>query len=218
MKQKIYNLFRKLNLDNPLEFARKLLAPLCKEKLNQHIISCNDCKTAKNCKKNLPKGNPDANILIIDDNATDDNEINEYTLNLLNIAGLTLKDVFIINSVSCVLKRELNSETIIRLPNRQESKNCKYFVDFAIDFVKPRYIIILGATGHDQFKSKEYFLNVSGCNREPIKGIPTAVTYSSKDIYNMLEYEDEDKINDFANEIVDTFKNAKEYIDSLERR
>lgn len=218
MRNKIYNMFRKLNLDNPLEFARKLLAPLCKNKLDEHILACKDCKTAKDCKRILPKGNPDANILIIDDNATDDEEINGYTLSLLETSGLTLNDVFIINSVSCVLKRDFNSESIIRLPNRQESKNCKYFVDYAIEFVKPRYIIVLGATGHDQFKSNEYFLNISGCNREPIKGIPTAVTYSSKDIFSMLEYEEEEKINDAANEIVTTFTTAKEYIDSLERR
>ena len=31
------------NSDNPLESARKLLAPACMNKLNQYIIDCNDC-------------------------------------------------------------------------------------------------------------------------------------------------------------------------------
>ena len=58
------------NSDNPLESARKLLAPACMNKLNQYIIDCNDCKTCTNSKRVLARGNPDANILIIAGNAT----------------------------------------------------------------------------------------------------------------------------------------------------
>ena len=48
IEKKIYKLFKNLNLDNPLDFARKIVAPLCKEKLNEHISACKDCNTCSN--------------------------------------------------------------------------------------------------------------------------------------------------------------------------
>ena len=102
IRQKIFNIFKKLNLDNPLEFARRILAPLCKDKLSEHITNCKECRTCKNCDKKLPWGNPDANILIINDNATDNEEINDYIK--------CVNDYYKITKVE-KLKLELNTET-----------------------------------------------------------------------------------------------------------
>lgn len=217
IKQKIFNIFKKLNLDNPLEFARKILAPLCKDKLDEHISACKECRTCKNYNKSLPMGNPDANILIISDNATDNEEVNDYTMNILETAGLSLKDVFIMNSVSCILKKDFNGESMIRLPNRQEVKNCKYFVDYAIDFVKPRIIVLMGATGLAMYNSKLKLDEVKGQFIE-INGIKTIVTYSAKDLFSMLEYYSEDEVYAMAEQVAADVANAKTYIDNLERR
>lgn len=217
MKKKIFNIFKKLNLDNPLEFARKILAPLCKDKLDEHITACTECRTCKNNNKNLPVGNPDANILIISDNATDNEEVNDYTMNILETAGLSLKDVFIINSVSCILKKEFNGESMIRLPNRQEVKNCKYFVDYAIDFVKPRVIVLMGATGLAMYDNKLKLDEVKGQFIE-VNGIKTIVTYSAKDLFSMLEYYSEEEVYAMAEQVASDVASAKTYIDNLERR
>lgn len=217
IKQKIFNIFKRLDLDNPLEFVRKILAPLCKEKLEEHIIACEDCKTCKNCNKKLPMGNPDANILIINDNATDNEEVNDYTMNILETAGLDLKDVYMINSVSCILKREFNNESIIRLPNRQELKNCKYFVDYAIDFVKPRVIILMGATSLSMYRNDLTLEEIKGQYIE-VNGVKAIVTHSAKDLFSMLEYYSEDEVYSIAEKVAEDVANAKAYLNNLERR
>ena len=55
IRQKIFNIFKKLNLDNPLEFARRILTPLCKDKLSEHIVNCKECRTCNKCDKKLSR-------------------------------------------------------------------------------------------------------------------------------------------------------------------
>lgn len=217
IEKKIYKLFKNLNLDNPLDFARKIVAPLCKEKLNEHISACKDCNTCSNCEKKLPTGNPNANILIINDNATDNEEINSYTSNILETAGIDMKDVYMINSVSCILKRDFNGESIVRLPNRKEIKNCKYFVDYAIDFVKPRVIILMGATSLSMYRSDITLEEIKGQYID-INGIKAMVTYSAKDLFSMLEYYPEDEVYKTAEQVAEDVANTLTYLNSLERR
>lgn len=210
-------MFKKLNLDNPLEFARRILAPLCNEKLKEHITVCSECRTCNGCDKKIPMGNPDANILIINDNATDNEEVNDYTMNILETAGIDLKDIYLINSVSCILKRDFNGESIIRLPNRKELKNCKYFVDYAIDFVKPRVIILMGATSLSMYRSDLTLEEIKGQYIE-VNGIKTMVTYSAKDLFSMLEYYSEEEVYKTAEQVAEDVANAKAYLNNLERR
>lgn len=217
IKKKIYNIFKKLDLDNPLEFARTILAPLCKEKLNYNIANCKDCKTCCDFKRKEAIGNPNANILIIDDNATDDKAIDDYTMNIIEAAGLSLKDVFIVNSISCILKRTFHGEEIIRNATHKESKNCKYFVDHAIDFVKPRVIIIMGASGLAMYNKDVTLEQVVGSYIE-VKGIKTMVTYSAKGLFTMLENMEEDEVNDIAENVLTHVASAAHYVDNLERR
>ena len=218
IKKKLLNIISKLNLDNPLEFIRELIAPLCKEKLNELIINCNDCTTCKNCEKKIAKVNPNANYLIINDNATDDDAIEEYLYDILKAADIPLDDVFIINSINCVLKKTFGDETIIRLPNRTEATNCKYFVDYALKFVNPRVIICMGATSLSMYRNditiedtKGQFININGYK--------TLVTNYDKDIFMLSDtnYYTEDEIIEIANNVVSDVNKAKQYIDSISR-
>lgn len=214
---KMFKEIKKMNLDNPLEFTRQLVAPLCKDKLNEHILNCTDCNTCKNCEKKIVKGNPNANYLIINDNATDDDNVDEYLNSILEAADIPLDDVFIINSISCVLKRKFNDETIIRLPNRQEMTNCKYFVEYALDFVKPRIIICMGTTSLAMFNKDLSIENTSG-QFININGYKAIVTRSAKDIFTMTEMYSEQEVQDYIDEIVQDVIKAKDYIDLLRRK
>ena len=215
MDKKILNLIRQLNLDNPLEYTRNLVAPLCMDKLNDYILECNDCKTCKNCEKKIAIGNPNANYLIINDNATDNEEINNYLNTLIDAAEIPKNDVFVINSISCVLKKKFNDEEIIRLPNRNEIKNCKHFVNYAIDFVKPRVIISMGATSLAMFNSNDTIENMKGKFTE-INGIKAIITNSCKDLFTMLDTCSEEEVEGMANDILQNIINAKKYIETLE--
>ena len=105
MKERILKLIRKLDPSNPLEFTRELVAPLCKDKLNQLILECNDCKTCKNYEKKIAIGNPNANYLIINDNATDNEAINDYLNSILEAAEIPLNDVFIITGKQIIVNK-----------------------------------------------------------------------------------------------------------------
>lgn len=216
MKRKIYKIFKKMNLNNPLEYTRKILAPICKEKLIEQIKNCNDCPTCSNCIKKVPIGNSNANIMIINDNATDDESINEYLIELLKTAEIDLNDVFIINSINCVLKKDFNETSIIRLPNRNEIKNCKYFLDYAIEFVKPRVIIVMGATSFSMYKPNKIIEDYKN-NFTEIKGIKAIVSHSIKDLYYMLEYMSEEEINQKTQEVLDNLIKANKYLNTLKR-
>ncbi len=217
IKDRILKLIKKLNLDNPLEFTRELVAPLCKEKLNELILNCNDCKTCKNFNKRLATGNPNANYLIINDNATDDESINDYLNSILEAVGIPFNDVFIINSISCILKRTFDDETIIRLPNRQEANNCKHFVDYALDFVKPRVIICMGATSLAMYRNDVTIEDVKG-QFININGYKAIVTHSAKDLFTMSEHYSEEEVDEYVNNVVADVSCAKDYVNSLRRK
>lgn len=214
MRERILKLIRKLDPSNPLEFTRELVAPLCKDKLNQLILECNDCKTCKNYEKKIAIGNPNANYLIINDNATDNEAINDYLNSILEAAEIPLNDVFIINSVSCILKKTFHDEEIIRLPNRNEVNNCKHFVNYAIDFVKPRVIICMGATSLAMYRNDVTIDDVKGQFIE-INGIKTLVTHSCKDLFVMLENYEQEEVDKVADNVLQDVISAKRYIETL---
>lgn len=214
MKERILKLIRKLDPSNPLEFTRELVAPLCKDKLNQLILECNDCKTCKNYEKKIAIGNPNANYLIINDNATDNEAINDYLNSILEAAEIPLNDVFIINSVSCILKKTFHDEEIIRLPNRNEVNNCKHFVNYAIDFVKPRVIICMGATSLAMYRNDVTIDDIKGQFID-INGIKTLVTHSCKDLFVMLENYEQEEVDKVADNVLQDVISAKRYIETL---
>lgn len=214
MKERILKLIRKLDPSNPLEFTRELVAPLCKDKLNQLILECNDCKTCKNYEKKIAIGNPNANYLIINDNATDNEAINDYLNSILEAAEIPLNDVFIINSVSCILKKTFHDEEIIRLPNRNEVNNCKHFVNYAIDFVKPRVIICMGATSLAMYRNDVTIDDIKGQFID-INGIKTLVTHSCKVLFVMLENHEQEEVDKAADNVLQDVISAKRYIETL---
>ena len=216
IRQRILKLFRKLNLSNPLEYARELLAPLCKEKLDEMILECKDCKTCSNCNKKITIGSPNANYLIINDNATDNEEINEYLKDIIRVAEIPEDDVFIINSISCVLKKTFGDETIIRLPTRSEAMNCKHFVDYAIRFVNPRVIICMGATSLAMYRNDISVEDVKG-KFININGYKAIVTHSVKDLFGFTEYYSENQVEEITESVLNDVIEAKRYIDTLRK-
>lgn len=213
MRQKIYNLFNQLDSDNPLEVAREIVAPLCMDKMNNMIMQCNDCKTASGDRK-ISYGNPNANYMIINDVASNDDGINEYLNVLIDAAGIDINDVFFVNSVSCVCQRKVKDEYIERLPSIEEAKNCKFFLNHAIQFVRPRVIIAMGATALTMYKDN-YTLQEAKGSFLDFNGIKTIISYSIKDLFDFSSYKTEEEVQETADEILGILISAKEYIDSI---
>ena len=189
------------NSDNPLESARKLLAPACMNKLNQYIIDCNDCKTCTNSKRVLARGNPDANILIIAGNATNKEDVNDFFDELLDYSDINKNDVFIIHSVSCVCTRNDKGEEVERLSS----------INYVLQFVRPRIIVSMGATALNQYLPnsilKEYIGKIVNFN-----GIPAIITYSASDLFLLAEYIDEDELQKLTDNTVEYLDMAQKYI------
>lgn len=154
VEESIYNLVEKTNPDNPLDYVRNIVKPLAKNKLDNLILSCNDCSICNNSVKTVTRGNPNAPIMIIGESVSkEQQEAGQNTYPLyedsasqnLNVVLEHLRvdenKLFFINSVNCFPQRN----GIKRASTVAERKNCKTFLDYAIRIVDPILIICLGA-------------------------------------------------------------------------
>lgn len=208
----MYSLNDILNTDNPLEAFRILHGDLLVDKLNLLIKDCGDCCT--NYQKQYYYGNSNANILIINDNATNDKDIIEYFNTLLEMSEIDTDDIFVVNSVSCVTTRIDKGIEIQRIPSKKECNNCKCFINQAIKIVNPRIIISLGATALNQFIPGSNLLEYIK-TRQVFNGIPTLINYSVKDLFDLTAYKTEDEIQEISCSILETFNEAAKYIQSI---
>lgn len=208
----MYSLNDILNTDNPLEAFRILHGDLLVDKLNLLIKDCGDCCT--NYQKQYYYGNSNANILIINDNATNDKDIIDYFNTLLEMSEIDTDDIFVVNSVSCVTTRKDKGIEIQRIPSKKECNNCKCFINQAIKIVNPRIIISLGATALNQFIPGSNLLEYIK-TRQVFNGIPTLINYSVKDLFDLTAYKTEDEIQEISCSILETFNEAAKYIQSI---
>jgi uracil-DNA glycosylase family 4 len=208
----MYSLNDILNTDNPLEAFRILHGDLLINKLNFLIKECGDCCT--NYQKQYYYGNSNANILIINDNATNDKDIIDYFNTLLEMSEINTDDIFIVNSVSCVTTRKDKGIEIQRIPSKKECNNCKCFINQAIKIVNPRIIISLGATALNQFIPGSNLLEYIN-TKQVFNGIPTLINYSVKDLFDLTAYKTEDEIQEISCSILETFNEAAKYIQSI---
>ena len=211
----MYSLNDILNTDNPLEAFRILHGDLLVNKLNLLIKECGDCCT--NYQKQYYYGNSNANILIINDNATNDKDIIDYFNTLLEMSEIDTDDIFVVNSVSCVTTRKDKGIEIQRIPSKKECNNCKCFINQAIKIVNPRIIISLGATALNQFIPGSNLLEYIN-TKQVFNGIPTLINYSVKDLFDLTAYKTEDEIQEISCSILETFNEAAKYIESIKER
>jgi uracil-DNA glycosylase len=177
--------------------------------INNEILSCSKCEN--NFKKKLYRGNPSAKILIINEVATDDMEINNYFEDLLESSKLTYDDVLIVYSVACITTRMDKDTEVKRLPSNKECTNCKHYLNYVIDAMKPEIIICLGASGLNQFiPGSNLFDNVE--TKKEFNGIPTLINFGASDLFKLLDYKNEEEMDKVINSVVDTFDKAYDYI------
>lgn len=208
----MYDLNDILNTDNPMEAFRVLHSDLLVDKLNNLITCCTDCKT--NYEKKTYYGNSNANVLIINDSATNDEDIINYFNELLEMSELDTNDIFVVNAVSCITTRQDKGFTVQRIPSKKECNNCKCFLNQAIKTVNPRIIISLGAVALNQFIPNSNLLEYIN-TKQVFNGIPTLINYSVKDLFDLTAYKSEDEIQEISCSILNTFNEAAKYIDNI---
>ena len=101
--------------DNPLETARVLLAPYNMQTLNTKVNACTLCSNKNN--KEMSYGNPNANILIITDYATDIQEYKNLFKDLLNRSNIVQSDIFVTPSVRCICREVIMNTDCLAILN-----------------------------------------------------------------------------------------------------
>lgn len=197
------------NSDNPLDEFRKQNRQELMIKLNNKISNCSKCNNSF-CHKHY-LGNVNAEVMIINDSATNDKDVLKYYYDLINISDLDSNNVIQVFAVSCITTRKDKDDIVQRLPSKKECNNCKQYLNEVIDIVKPKVIISLGATALNQFIPNSNLLEYINTT-QVFNGIPTLINYSIKDLFNLCAYKSEDEIDEISSSILTTFNNAAKYI------
>ena len=190
------------------KFRRKYSAYMIQQ-INNEINKCNKCKN--NFQKKIYFGNPNAKILIINENASNDSEVFDYFMELIESSDIDLKDVFFVTSVACVTTRLDLGNLVERCPSSKEVKTCKNYIDRIIDIIKPEVIISLGATALNQFKPGSNLLEHVETTQH-FNGIPTLINFGSADLFRLNEYKTEDEMDTLIDSVINTFDKAARYI------
>lgn len=172
IEDKILELVKEVDPDNPISFVHNLVKPYAKQKLDNYILECEDCCNICKTQKTITKGNPNASILIIGESSTEDQQNCENTYPFNNESGELLAkalknlkvntdQLFFINSVNCFPHREHNGTKIKRAPTKTERTNCKVFLDYAIKMVEPLLIICLGGVATNDINEEIGKQNIS---------------------------------------------------------
>ncbi len=228
IENKILNLIKLKNPDNPLKYVSDIVSPLCIDKLNEYILVCKECPSCDNSKKSIGRGNPRASILVIFDcpkgNMNKDityplegtKEL-EYFENILDSLGVNKEEIFYINSMNCLPATRINGKTISRTPKKEERDACRTFVNYAISSINPVAILLGGAISLSLFYPKEalasshgQWLNANGIPAMPIyhPGYFDAVKgKKSKEIIDDLKEQFEEELRSFFKAIQDTYPN-----------
>ncbi len=198
-----------LNSDNPLDEFRKQNRQELIINLNKKILNCSKCNNDF-CHKAY-QGSMNAKVMIINDNATNDEEVLKYYYDLIDMSELDFNDVIQVFAVSCITTRKDKDDFVQRLPSKKECNNCKQYLNEIIDIVKPKVIISLGATALNQFIPNSNLLEYINTT-QVFNGIHTMINYSVKDLFNLCAYKTLDEIDEISSSILATFNNAAKYI------
>ena len=220
-EEEILRLVREADPDNPLEYVRNIVKGFAREKLDRYILECKDCPIHTST-KTLTYGSVDASVLVVTDFVSGKQNTKEgstYPLagteayqileKTLEFYGFNKDEFFFMNSVNCCPVSTISGKELTRIPNLKEERNCKVFLDYAIQMLQPVFIIILGNIALNHFIHDNVF-NLHGKVIE-IKGVPAIATYSPD--YLLLCREEMPASYEYEKEIfLKDFENIKQYL------
>ena len=225
-EETILALVKEADPDNPLEYVRNIVKGFAREKLDRYILACQDCPICHST-KTLTYGSVDASVLVIGSYALEEQNTKEgstypfsgtraYDIldKTLRFYGFNTEEFFFINAVNCCPVSVVSDKEFMRIPNREEERNCTIFLDYAIQLLQPVFIIILGNIALNHF-IKESIMDLHGKVIQA-KGIPAIATYSPEYLLwckdhtpGVYEYEKEIFLRDF--------EKIKEYLMQYEK-
>lgn len=224
IQQEILKLVEKANPNNPITYVSNIVRPLAVERLNEAIETCSSCPIANNCVKTKVSGNPNASVLIlgeapsVSDNsgiAFQCDEQSNKMIKALQRVNANFEELAFMNSIACFPCTETGEK---RTPTVKERKECKPFVDYLVDTIRPVLIIASGGIAINNLNEdigKQKVTNIRG-KVFYYRGIPVMPTYHPV-MFSKLEqtglYDDEHISGlmwEFIGDIEDALLLAKE--------
>lgn len=218
LNNKILDLIKNVNPDNPTEYVTELVKEFSIEKLNEKISKCIIC--GFNRQKTLISGNVFSKVLVINDipkqrqfsinnaNQTSYALFNEYEnvlFDILTKIGIDPSTLLYCNCVSCM---DLHTNL---MPIKQEVINCHNNILMQlIEIIKPTAILLLGTTPLRSF-CNESFSSLRGTLLD-INGIDAMVTYNLSYFESMKGLKEENALSIEYDKFKEDIINFFEYI------
>lgn len=217
-KEDILKLVEKENPDNPIEYVNSIVRDLAVNKLNDYIFSCNECKIACANRKTYASGNTNASVMIILDQAEDNEVINpfeseagKYLLESLEQLSVYEDDLFVMNAINCYPHRD-NGEK--RPPTKKERTNCRHFLDYAIKAVDPLLIIALGGVAVNTINEEIGKVGIKQVRGQWFyyKGVPVMPTFHPNFFTEVEEWGSEELSNSYKLQYEADLKESIDYM------
>lgn len=211
-EEKILELVKEADPENPIEFVNSIVRPYAREKLDNLILGCHDCPTcSKEHVKSLTYGHDQASVLIINEGIYD-SQIGNNTETVYPLQGapemmymdaiiddyhINRNQLFWINAINCRPMVGINGKRINRPPNSHEAECCRGYVEIAIDIIHPVLIILLGNIPLNMFSHGESIMKAHG-KWIDIRGVKAMPVYSPSFLRNMRD--DKSSLSDLVDE------------------
>jgi uracil-DNA glycosylase family 4 len=221
----ILALVKEANPENPLAYVHSIVKPMAREKLDGYIAGCSDCKCVCSGPKSITMGDVNAAIMIIGESVIESQakecesdyvypfegtSEGEMLDKLLNHYKVNHDELFWINAVNCFTHKEVNGKLIKRAPAKTEVDNCKVFLEYAIETVKPVAIILLGNIALNMFH-KEAISQARGTWIN-VMGIPAMPTYHPSYLLHLQEKQDPEIVENYKIDFCEDVKAVFQYI------
>jgi uracil-DNA glycosylase family 4 len=194
------------NPDDPMQFVLDSVKPLCRQKLNEHIMDCSLCgANYKDNTKSLFYGDYNAPILFISDYPSmgqEDNRVfdsfgEDIIDAILDFENIDRNCISYINAVNCCpVMSDRNGQLIQRIPTQKEHENCSMFARYAVKFVQPLVIMLIGSTAVNIFhkvsidEARKKWLYIENVPALSTYGMNYIKTSENPDDYKQIVYED----------------------------
>ncbi|WP_139994947.1 uracil-DNA glycosylase family protein [Kurthia sp. Dielmo] len=174
IEKQILALVRKANPINPLGYAGEIVKDYARQKLDSNLATFHEQGAFPF--HTVTRGPINADLLVINNGATDEQaQLNQSIVrsmegtqaivdveNVLDFVGFDRKNVFYIDAINRVTYREISGNIQVRNATQHEIKQARPIVANAIDIVKPKAILLLGAQANNMFNQSVALAKVKG--------------------------------------------------------
>jgi uracil-DNA glycosylase family 4 len=224
-EEKILELVKGADPDNPIEYVDSIVRPYARKKLDELLLSCKDCPTCKLANvRSVSYGDDQAAVMIINEGIYE-SQLGQETIyplqgtpegelldTLIDTYHINRRQLFWMNAVNCYTCIQAGGKSIERAPNSHEAEYCRAYLDRMIEIIHPVMIILLGNIPLNLFKRGDVIGKAHGKLMD-VHGVAAMPTYSPHYLVEMRKDEAfADLIEIYEEEFCEDIKNAFKYV------